>query len=179
MIFTPAPIPGAYIVDIEKHADERGFFGRFFCEAEFRKQGIPFRVAQANVGRSRRKGTLRGMHYQVPPHAEDKLVRCVQGAVFDAIVDLRKDSPSYGRWFGLELSAKSSRMFLLPKGTAHGYLTLEDETEIVYLVSEPYSAGAERGIRWDDPSFGIVWPITENLIISEKDRAWPDFPLGR
>jgi dTDP-4-dehydrorhamnose 3,5-epimerase len=177
MIFHPTPIDGAYIVEVEKIEDERGFFGRAFCADVFREKGIPFTVAQANVGCSRKKGTLRGLHYQVPPHEEAKLVRCIRGAVFDVIIDLRQGSRSFGRWFGTELTAKVPRLFHMPKGTAHGYLSLADDSEILYLVSEFYTPGAERGIRWDDPAFAIQWPITDNLTISEKDRAWPDFSL--
>ena len=158
MIFNPTSITGAYLIDIEKHGDGRGFFGRTFSENEFRDQGIPFTVAQANVGFSRKKGTLRGLHYQVAPHEEAKLVRCIRGAVFDVIIDLRKESDSYGQWFGTELTAGSHRLFHVPKGTAHGYLALEDDSEIMYLVSEFYTPGAESGIRWDDPSFNIKWP---------------------
>ncbi len=177
MIFHPTPIDGAYIVEVEKIEDERGFFGRAFCADVFREKGIPFAVAQANVGCSRKKGTLRGLHYQLPPHEEAKLVRCIRGAVFDVIIDLRQGSRSYGRWFGTELTADTPRLFHMPKGTAHGYLSLADDSEIFYLVSEFYTPGAERGIRWDDPAFAIQWPITDNLTISEKDRAWPDFSL--
>jgi dTDP-4-dehydrorhamnose 3,5-epimerase len=177
MIFNSTPISGAYLVDIEEHKDDRGFFGRAFCANEFRDRGIPFRVAQANVALSKKKGTLRGLHYQVAPHEEAKLVRCVRGAVFDVIVDLRKDSESYGRWFGTQLSAAAYRLFHLPAGTAHGYLALEDNSEIIYLVSQFYAPGAEHGIRWDDPAFNIQWPLTDDLIISEKDRSWADFSL--
>ncbi|MFO7712799.1 dTDP-4-dehydrorhamnose 3,5-epimerase family protein, partial [Desulfosarcina sp.] len=121
--------------------------------------------------------TLRGLHYQVPPHEEAKLVRCIRGAVFDVIIDLRKGSGSYGRWFGTELTADAPRLFHMPKGTAHGYLSLADDSEILYLVSEFYTPGAERGIRWDDPAFDILWPMTDNLMVSDKDRTWPDFCL--
>lgn len=177
MIFNPTPIEGAFLIDIEKLGDDRGFFGRAFCQNEFRDNGIPFAMAQANVGYSRHKGTLRGLHYQIAPHEEAKLVRCVRGAVFDVIVDLRKESGSYGHWFGTELTADTHRLFHLPKGTAHGYLSLEDDSEIMYLVSEFYAPGAEKGIRWDDPTFKIQWPLADNLIISEKDQAWPDYLL--
>ena len=178
MIFNPTPITGAYLIDIEKHGDDRGFFGRAFCANELRDKGIPFTVAQANVGYSRKKGTLRGLHYQVAPHEEAKLVRCIQGAVFDVIIDLRQESPSCGRWFGTELTAGGHRLLHVPKGTAHGYLTLEDNSEIMYLVSEFYAPGAERGIRWNDPAFNIQWPLTGDLIISAKDRTWPDFAFA-
>lgn len=177
MIFTPTPIIDAYLIDIEKHGDDRGFFGRAFCENEFREQGIAFTVAQSNIGYSRTKGTLRGMHYQVAPYEEAKLVRCIRGAVFDVIIDLRKESSSYGQWYGTELTAGSHRLFHIPKGTAHGYLSLEDDSEIMYLVSEFYTPGAENGIRWDDPAFNIQWPITDNLILSEKDQVWENYSL--
>lgn len=175
MIFKPTPIKGAYLIDIETHGDSRGFFGRAFCVKEFQEHGVAFTVAQANVGYSGKKGTLRGLHYQVAPHQEAKLVRCISGAVFDVIVDLRKESESCGQWFGTELTAESRQLFYLPEGTAHGYLCLEDNTEIMYLVSQFYTPEAERGIRWNDPAFDIRWPLTDNLIISEKDQSWPDF----
>lgn len=177
MIFNPTPIQGAYLIEVEKIEDERGFFGRAFCANVFRDKGIPFAVAQVNVGCSRKKGTLRGLHYQLPPHEEAKLVRCIRGAVFDVIIDLRKDSGSFGRWFGTELTADTPRLFHVPKGTAHGYLSLADDSEILYMVSQFYTPGAERGIRWDDPAFDIQWPMTDNLMVSDKDRMWPDFSL--
>jgi len=179
MIFTPTNIDDAYLVEVEKIEDERGFFGRAFCANVFRDQGIPFSVAQVNIGYSRKKGTLRGLHYQVPPHEEAKLVRCIRGAVFDVIIDLRITSPSYGQWFGTELTADTPRLFHVPKGSAHGYLSLTDSAEIMYLVSEFYTPGAEHGIRWDDPAFNIQWPLTNALIVSEKDRAWPDYLPGQ
>ena len=172
MIFNPTPIEGAFLVDVEKIEDERGFFGRAFCADAFRKMGIPFEVAQANVGFSRKKGTLRGLHYQKTPHEEAKLVRCIRGAVFDVIIDLRKESTSYGRWFGTELSAGSHRLFHVPRGTAHGYLSLADDSEIMYLVSEFYTPEAERGVRWNDPTFAIRWPIS-NPTLNERDASYP------
>lgn len=175
MIFRRTPITGAYVVDIEKHEDERGFFGRAFCASEFRQRDIPFAVAQVNVGYSRKRGTLRGLHYQIAPHEEAKLIRCVRGTVYDVIVDLRRESGSRGRWFGTELTAEAHRLLHAPRGTAHGYLTLQDDTEVMYLVSEAYAPDAERGIRWDDPAFDIQWPLNQDLIISQKDRSWPDF----
>ena len=177
MLFHATPIDGAFIIDIEQHSDDRGYFGRFFCENEMREQGIAFHVAQANVGFSHRKGTLRGMHYQAAPHQEAKLIRCTRGAVFDVVIDLRQESASFGKWYGTQLTATSQRMFHLPKGTAHGYLTLEDHTEVMYLVSEFYTPAAEKGIRWNDPVFSIQWPMRDDLIISQKDRQWPDFHL--
>jgi dTDP-4-dehydrorhamnose 3,5-epimerase len=179
MIFHETEIAGAYLIDIEKHEDDRGFFGRAYCRNEFNEKAIPFPVAQANIAHSLKKGTLRGMHYQLSPHEESKLVRCVRGAIYDVIIDLRKNSTSYGKWLGVELRAESYRSFHIPAGTAHGYLTLTNDTEMFYMVSEFYAQGAERGIRWNDPSFGIDWPHLDRLIISEKDKSWPDFVLEK
>jgi dTDP-4-dehydrorhamnose 3,5-epimerase len=175
MIFKKTTIMGAYVVGIEPRGDERGFFARGFCRKEFEAHGLNPNIAQANIGVSRQRGTLRGLHYQVPPHAEAKLVRCTAGAVFDVIVDLRPASASYRKWLGVELAADTRTMLYVPEGCAHGYLTLADDTEIFYLVSQFYSAGAERGLRWNDPAFGIEWPLTQALVISDKDRRWPDW----
>jgi dTDP-4-dehydrorhamnose 3,5-epimerase len=177
MIFSETTIPGAFIIEVQTHGDERGFFGRWWCREEFRKHGLNTGVAQANIGSSAKKGTLRGLHYQRHPHAEAKLIRCVHGRLFDVIVDLRKGSNTYGRWFGTTLEQGNQRMLYAPEGMAHGYLTLADDTEIIYLVSEVYTPEAEAGIRWDDPAFAIDWPLSEGLILSEKDRQWPDFQL--
>jgi dTDP-4-dehydrorhamnose 3,5-epimerase len=175
MIFKKTSIMGAYVLGIEPRGDERGFFARGFCRKEFEAHGLNPNIAQANIGVSRQRGTLRGLHYQVPPHAEAKLVRCTAGAVFDVIVDLRPASASYRKWLGVELAADTRTMLYVPEGCAHGYLTLADDTEIFYLVSQFYSAGAERGLRWNDPAFGIEWPLTQALVISDKDRRWPDW----
>jgi dTDP-4-dehydrorhamnose 3,5-epimerase len=175
MIFSPTRIREAMVVEIEPRADERGLFARGFCRKEFEAHGLNPDVAQANIGLSRRRGTLRGLHYQIPPNAETKLVRCTAGAVFDVIVDLRPESASYKQWVGVELTAANRRMLYVPAGCAHGYLALADDTEVFYLVSEFYSPGAERGLRWNDPAFRIEWPITEDLRISDKDRSWPDW----
>jgi dTDP-4-dehydrorhamnose 3,5-epimerase len=175
MIFSPTRIRGAMVVEMEPCEDERGLFARGFCRKEFEAHGLNPDVAQANIGLSRRRGTLRGLHYQIPPHAETKLVRCTSGAVFDVIVDLRPESASYKQWVGVELTAANRRMLYAPEGCAHGYLALADDTEVFYLVSEFYSPGAERGLRWNDPAFRIEWPITEDLRISDKDRSWPDW----
>ena len=172
MIFTESPLPGAYVVELERHQDDRGFFARMYCAREFADHGLEPAVAQGNMSFSRRKGTLRGMHYQVAPAEETKLVRCVRGAIHDVIVDVREDSPTYLQHFGLELSAENRKALFVPRGFAHGCLTLEDDTEILYLVSEFYTPGHERGLRWDDPTLGIEWPsaVTE---VSDKDAAWP------
>jgi dTDP-4-dehydrorhamnose 3,5-epimerase len=175
MIFKATAINDAFIINIEKIGDERGFFGRAFCRREFEDHGIDFQIQQANIGFSRSRGTLRGLHYQVPPHGEAKLVRCTAGAIFDVILDLRPASSTFKQWMGVELTAKSHTMLYVPEGCAHGYLTLADGTEICYLVSQYYHAAAERGVRWKDPAFEIEWPIKEGLIISEKDQNWPDW----
>lgn len=175
MIFKEAEIEGAYIIELNKHEDKRGFFARSYCENEFKDEGISFSPVQANIGYSRNKHTLRGLHYQVNPHAEAKLVRCVKGKLYDVIVDLRQDSRTYGEWTGVVLDSDNHTMFFVPEGCAHGYQTLADETEISYMVSAFYEPDAERGIRWNDPAFDIEWFNTENLIISEKDQNWPDF----
>jgi dTDP-4-dehydrorhamnose 3,5-epimerase len=175
MRFTETELAGAFVIDLERREDDRGFFARAWCEEEFAAQGLDTRVSQCNVSFNERRGTLRGLHYQVPPHAEVKIIRCTSGAVYDVIVDLRPESQTYTRWIGVELTADNRRMLYVPEGFAHGYVTLEDETETYYQVSAPYAPEAERGARWDDPAFGIEWPEAEQLVISEKDRNWPDF----
>ena len=175
MRFTETPVHGAFLIDPEPRGDERGFFARLWCRDEFAAHGLTADFVQCNDSFSARRGTLRGLHYQAAPHGEVKLVRCVRGAVWDVLVDLRPDSPSYRRWFGAELSAANRRLLYVPDGCAHGYLTLEDESEVVYPVSQPYSPAAERGVRWNDPQFGIEWPLAEPLTLSPKDRQWPDY----
>lgn len=174
MIFTPTKLAGAFIIDLKKIEDDRGFFARTFCLNELKENGIDFEVRQANTSLSTKKGTLRGMHFQNSPYEEDKLVRCTKGALFDVIIDLRKDSPTYKQWIGVELTEKNHRALLVPKGFGHGFLTLEDNTEANYLVSQFYTPGAEAGIRYNDPQFGIEWPI-EPVVISEKDANHPDY----
>ena len=179
MIFKETELPGAYVIDLERREDERGFFARAWCEDEFAAHGLSTRVAQCNLSWNERQGTLRGMHFQRPPHAEVKLIRCTRGAIYDVIVDLRPESPAHGRWIGVELTAENRRLLYVPEGFAHGYQTLEDDTETYYQVSVPYAPGAEDGLRWDDPAIGIEWPETYERVISAKDRAWPNFdPAG-
>jgi len=173
MILTPTPLTGAFLIDLEKRGDDRGFFARFFCEKEFQGAGLESRFVQINNSLTAKKGTLRGMHYQLPPDPEVKVVRCIRGALFDVIVDLRPDSPTFRQWFGAELTAGNRTMMYVPRGFAHGLLTLEDDTEALYLVSAFYSPAQERGVRYNDPSLGIRWPV-EILETSEKDRNWPD-----
>lgn len=177
MTFRETAIPGSYIINIERYADDRGFFARGYCEREFKNQGITFNIVQANIGYSKNKYTLRGLHYQVEPHREAKLVRCTKGGLFDVIVDLRTESPTYKEWVGVELTEKNHTMFYVPEGCAHGYQTLEDNTEVFYMVSSFYAPDYERGIRWDDPTFNIEWVETDDKIISEKDRQWPDYEV--
>lgn len=174
MIFTEPPLRGARVIDLEKRGDERGFFARAFCEREFAAQDLATRFVQMNNSLSAQKGTLRGMHYQLAPKAETKLVRCVRGALFDVILDLRRDSPTFGRSFGAELTAENRRMMYVPKGFAHGFITLTDDVEAIYLVDEFYAPELERGVRWDDPRFDIEWPIPP-MVVSDKDRAHRDF----
>ena len=175
MRFTPTDLPDAVIIDLEPIEDARGFFARAWDERELAENGLETRIAQCNVSFNKRKGTLRGMHLQRPPYEEVKLIRCVRGSLFDVIIDVRPESASYKRWTGVELSAHNRRMLYVPRGFAHGFQTLEDDTETFYMVSEFYVPGAEEGLRWNDPAFGIEWPLGEPSEISDKDRDWPDF----
>ncbi|MDO6439802.1 dTDP-4-dehydrorhamnose 3,5-epimerase [Cyclobacterium sp. 1_MG-2023] len=172
MIFTETKLKGAYIIDVKKIEDERGYFGRVFCKNEFDEVGIESNIAQTNMSFNPKKGTLRGMHYQVTPYEETKLVKCTSGAIFDCIVDLRKDSPTYLEWIGVELTEENNRMLFVPRDFAHGFITLKDNTAIQYFVSQFYAPGAEKGIKWDDPKINIQWPI-DVAVISEKDNNHP------
>lgn len=174
MKFHPTPLLGAYTIELEKRGDDRGFFARFFCQREFEATGIPMSIVQINNSLSANAGTMRGLHYQLPPAAEIKVVRCIRGALYDVIVDLRPDSPTYCKWFGAELTAENRLMMFVPQGFAHGLLTLTDDTEAFYLVNAFYGPEQERGLRFDDPRFGVQWPapVTE---VSPKDRSWPHF----
>jgi len=174
MIFTETALGGAYVLDTERREDSRGFFGRIWCKKEFEQRGLKHELAQSNVGFSFLKGTLRGLHFQKAPHAEVKILRCTRGAVFDVIVDLRPESPTFRRWFGVQLDEENRKMIYVPEGFAQGYLTLADKTEIYYLTSAFYDAGSASGIRYNDPQFGIVWP-TEVTVISGQDQGWPDY----
>ncbi len=174
MIFTETKLPGAFIIDIEKRGDDRGFFARTWCQREFEEHRLNIHLVQTNLAFTKSKGVLRGMHYQAPPHAEAKLIRCTSGAIIDMIIDLRPESVTFKQWLGTELTASNRRMLYVPEGFAHGYLTVEDNSEVVYQVSEFYCREAERGLRYDDPAFGVEWPI-EVRTVSEKDRSWPDY----
>ncbi len=173
MVFVETPLRGAYVIEIERQEDERGFFARSWCEREFAAKGLDHHLVQCNVSFNKRKGTLRGLHYQIPPHGEVKLVRCTKGALFDVIVDLRKQSSTFLQWFGVELTASNHKMLYIPKLFAHGFQTLEDETEVFYQMSAFYEPPAAKGLRWNDPKLGINWPEAHRTI-SEKDRLYPD-----
>jgi dTDP-4-dehydrorhamnose 3,5-epimerase len=180
MIFTETKLKGAYIIELEPIEDERGFFARSFCQKEFEKHGLNPCIVQCNISYNKSKGVLRGMHYQVAPYEEAKLVSCIRGTLYDVIIDLRPDSPTYCQWFAVELAAHRSpliapyKMLYVPKGFAHGFQTLEDNTEVFYQMSEFYHPEYGRGIRWDDPTFEISWPLPVRLI-SIKDLSYPNF----
>ncbi len=174
MLFKATPLAGAFVVELEMRSDDRGFFARAFCAREFEEQGLKPAVAQCNIAFNYKRGTLRGMHYQLAPAAETKLVRCFRGAIYDVIVDLRPDSPTYLQHFGIELSADNRLALYIPEMFAHGYLTLTDECELMYQVSEFYTPGYEAGVRYDDPTFNIQWPIPVE-VISDKDLTWAAF----
>jgi dTDP-4-dehydrorhamnose 3,5-epimerase len=176
MIFTETKLPGAYIIQLERLDDERGFFARAFCRDEFEQHGLDSLVAQCNLSFNRNKGTLRGMHYQAAPHSEAKLISCVTGSIYDVIIDLRSESATYGQWLAVELSAHERSMLYIPEGFAHGFQTLQDDTEVFYQMFQFYEPAAGRGIRWDDPAFDIQWPDGPR-ILSARDRSYPDFRL--
>ena len=174
MIFKETNLKGAFLIELDKLQDERGFFARSYCQREFEEHGLNPRVVQCNVSYNIKKGTMRGMHYQVPPYEEAKLVRCIKGAIYDVIIDLRPDSQTYMKHYGVQLDSENRSMLFVPEGFAHGFLTLEDNTEVFYQMSEFYAPGSARGFRWNDPAFGIEWPM-EIKVISERDRTYPDF----
>ncbi len=175
MRFIETELKGAYIIEPQSIEDERGFFARSFCVEEFATRGLNPQIVQCNISYNRQKGTLRGMHYQTDPYAEAKLVRCTKGAIYDVIVDLRQDSQTFGQWIGVELTAANRRSLYAPEELAHGFQTVEDDTEVFYQMSQFYQPQAARGFRWNDPKFNIQWPI-EELIISPRDQGYPDFP---
>lgn len=174
MIFTETKLKGAFVVDVSRREDDRGFFARTYCHNEFKEHGMVPEVVQANMSTNKVKGTFRGMHYQMDPYQETKLIRCIKGALYDVIIDLRADSPTYKDWIGVELTEGNQRALFVPKDFAHGFVTLVDDTTAFYMVSQFYTPGAESGIRWNDPSFKIAWPI-EPRLISQKDSNWDDF----
>lgn len=170
MIFVETKLKGAYIIDLKPLEDERGFFARAYCKNEFEQYGLNTNIVQTNLSHNKYKGTLRGLHMQLAPYEETKLVRCTRGSIYDVIVDLREDSSTYKQWVGVELTSTTYRMLYVPEGFAHSFITLEDDTDVMYQVTQFYTAASERGYRWDDPAFGIEWPM-EPIIISERDRG--------
>jgi dTDP-4-dehydrorhamnose 3,5-epimerase len=178
MIFNETRLKGSYLIELEQQKDNRGFFARTWCQSEFKAHGLNSNLAQASISYNASRGTLRGMHYQVAPYREAKLVRCTRGAIYDVIIDLREASPTRGEWFGVELSAGNYRSLYVPEGFAHGFLTLEDDAEVTYLVSEFFHPEFALGVRYNDPAFDIRWPF-EVRVISEKDKRWPDYRAER
>ena len=174
MLFRETKLPGAFVIDLQKHEDERGFFARSWCRKEFEARGLDPRTVQCNVSFNKVKGTLRGMHYQVAPYAEAKLVRCTRGAIYDVIIDLRRESATYKQHVSEVLSSNNYKALFVPEGFAHGFQTLEDNSEVFYQMSEFYSAEHQRGLRYNDPAFGINWP-TDVMVISDRDRNYEDF----
>lgn len=175
MKFTQTKLDGAYIIELEKIEDDRGFFARAWCKDEFKAHGLSENVAQSNIAFNRHKGILRGMHRQTHPFEEVKVVRCIRGSIYDVIVDLRKESETYKQWTGVRLTSENRIALYVPEGFGHGYLTLEENSEVFYQVSQFYSPEHENGVRWNDPAFGIEWPDAGGYLISDKDQAWPDF----
>lgn len=174
LVFTEAALSGVWFVDCQTFVDERGTLTPTWLEHEFRARGLDTHIAQTSLATNTRRNTIRGMHYQLPPHAEVKCVRAIRGAIYDVVVDMRPGSPTRFQWVGVELSAATRRMIYIPRGFAHGYQTLTDDAEVLYLVSATYSAAHQRGARWDDPAFGIVWPLGAPAVINARDAAYPD-----
>ncbi|ESQ89438.1 dTDP-4-dehydrorhamnose 3,5-epimerase [Asticcacaulis benevestitus] len=177
MKYNPTPLEGAYTIELEPRADERGFFSRVYCENEFSTHGLETHYVQFNTSFTQKKHTLRGMHYQLGDSAEVKVIKCIRGSLFDVILDLRQDSETFGKWFGAELSDQNRKMMYVPRGFAHGFQALTDDVEMMYFVSNTYSATNERSVRWNDPKFSIDWPF-EPVMISEKDASARDFETG-
>lgn len=183
MIFHDTKLEGCCLIEPEPVRDERGSFGRIFDKHEFEERGLDARVAQISVSYNEKAGTLRGLHYQEAPHEEAKLVRCIRGRIYDVVVDIRSDSPTYLKWMAVELEAHHGSALYVPTGCAHGFVTLEPDAEILYQISVPYRSEAARGIRWNDPAIGVSWPQVDDLVLSARDAGWPDFsstlPSGR
>jgi len=173
MLFRTTKLPGVFLLEPERHEDDRGFFARVWCHDEFRGHGLNADLSQISVSYNRRRGTLRGMHWQAPPHAEAKVVRCTRGAIYDIALDVRCGVPTTRQWVGFELTAANGHALYIPEGCAHGFQTLSDDTEVLYLISAPYDAAAARGARWDDAAFAIQWPAAAERIIADRDRNWP------
>lgn len=178
MLFTQLDLAGAYLIEVEPHRDNRGFFARTFCKRDFLDHGLDATITQCSASFNHRRGTIRGMHYQIAPHEEAKVVRCTAGRVFDVIVDVRPESPTHAQWRGVELTSRNHRMLYIPAGFAHGFQTLEDNSEIFYQMSTEYVPSANRGIRWNDPALAINWPIKGEITISEGDANLPGVYSG-
>jgi dTDP-4-dehydrorhamnose 3,5-epimerase len=174
VIFHPASLPGAFVIEPERKEDIRGYFARTYCEKEFAARGLETRIAQCSISFNHRKGTLRGMHYQIEPFEEVRLVRCSRGAIYDVIIDLRRESPRFKKYFAVELNEQNCKMLYIPAGFAHGFQTLRDNTEVFYQISQVYSSEHARGLRWNDPAFEILWPEDERTIL-ERDQNYPGF----
>ena len=174
MQFTETPLPGVFVLELDRLEDERGWFARTWCREEFAQRGLPVELAQCSISHNAQRGTLRGIHFQAAPHAEAKLIRCVAGAAHDVVLDLRPDSPTFKQSLATELSASNGRALFLPEGIAHGFQTLTDDSTLFYQMNSPYVVGAATGVRWDDPVFNIEWPLP-NPILNSRDQAWPDF----
>lgn len=177
IIFRETKLKGAFVIEPERFEDQRGFFARSFSQQEFLALGLKAQFVEAGISFNLRKHTVRGMHFQAPPHEQAKLLRCTRGSIFDALIDLRPESPTYMQWFAQELTARNRLMLYIPEGCAHGFQTLEDETEVFYQLSTRYAPTSERGVRWNDPVFDIPWPATEGVIVNERDRTYPDFEI--
>jgi dTDP-4-dehydrorhamnose 3,5-epimerase len=179
MILRPTELDGTFVIELEPIEDERGFFARAWCREEFEEHGLETEIEQCNVAFNRRSGTLRGLHFQRPPHAETKIVRCTSGALYDVVVDLRSGSPTYLQWIAVTLTAENRLALYIPAGLAHGYQTLRDDTEASYLHSTRYAPDSAAGVLWNDPAFVIEWPEADDRVISERDRLWPAYDPAR
>ena len=179
MIFRETNLAGAFLVELEKFEDDRGFFARSWSEQEFAERGLDSCLAECNISFNKERGTLRGMHYQAAPHGQVKLVRCTRGSIYDVIIDLRPGSPTFKQWAGVELSAENCHMLYIPKDFGHGFQTLVDDTEVFYQMSDVYTPESGRGVRWNDPAFGVLWPLPRNVIMNERDRSYADFDYGQ
>ncbi len=179
MRFSELALPGVWLIEMELHCDDRGYFARTWCREEFERHGLCPDLAQCSVSFNRKRGTLRGMHFQAAPHEETKLVRCLHGVIYDVVLDLRPDAPTWGRWLAVELSAQNRSMIYIPHGCAHGFQSLTDGAEVQYQISTPYRPESAQGVRWNDPTFAIRWPMPEEAILSDRDRhfpLWPEHP---
>jgi dTDP-4-dehydrorhamnose 3,5-epimerase len=172
MIFTETKLKGAFIIDLEPREDQRGFFARTFCQKEFEEHHLNNKIAQTNISSNKKRGTLRGLHMQLSPYQESKIIQCIRGSIYDVILDMREGSETFKQWISAELNAENHKMLYVPEGFAHGFITLEDDTEVSYFINQFYTPGSEKGFRWNDPALNISWPIAPQ-IISEKDQSFP------